>query len=99
MPAVSDTAKSILTILNNVNELIVVSNDRSNARDVMKALKIYANGKSFPIPEDRIQNFQNVLIDSRPYTLSYLIRCIAQDVMMADKILSKAKAKIPAKKK
>lgn len=84
MPKISQTAISILTLLNNINDLIVQSHDRTDAKDVMRALAVYANEKSFPIPEEKIQNFYAVLIDSRPYTLSFLLKDIAAAVLSAD---------------
>lgn len=81
----SPTAKSIIALLNNINDLIVISNKRKEASDVMSALKIYANNLKYVIPEDKIQNFQSVLLDSRPITLSYIIRDIAVDVVSKDK--------------
>ena len=84
MPTLSQTAISILTLLNNIDELIVKSQDRENARDVMKALNVYAKGKNFPLPQDKINNFYTVLIDSRIYTLSSLIKDIAVDVTIFD---------------
>jgi len=85
MPALSSTATSILTILNNINELIVESSDRSGANDVMKALVVYAKNKRFDIPDDKINNFYAVLIDSKPYTLTNLIMDIAQDIVVIDR--------------
>lgn len=79
---ISDVATSILTLLNNINELIVKSSDRKNAEDVMRALRVYAKSKKFPVPEDKIDNFFAILIDARPYTLTMLIKDIADDVIM-----------------
>jgi len=75
------TAISILTLLNNSNDLIIQSNDRQNARDVMKALNIYAHNKNFKLPEDKIDNFNAVILDARSYTLSSLIQDIAKDII------------------
>jgi len=77
----SSTTKSILTLLNNANDLIVVSNRRKEARDVIRALKAYARDKNYPVPEEKIDNFMAVLIDCRPNTLSYLLTDIAQTVV------------------
>jgi hypothetical protein len=81
----SPTCKSILTLLNNVNELIVKSSDRQGARDVMKAVKVYADNNKFEIPQDRLDSFHAILIDSTPLTLTNLIKDIAQSVMIFDK--------------
>jgi len=75
------TVRSILTLLNNVNDLIVISQRREAAKDVMIALQIYAQNKNFKLPEQKIENFYSVLIDSRPQTLHYLILDIAQDIV------------------
>ena len=84
MYKLSDTASSILTLLNNVNELIVQSSDRKNAREVMKAIRAYAKGKNFNLSQDKIDNFGAILLDARPYTLTMLIKDIADDVIALD---------------
>ena len=84
MPHFSETAKSLLVLLNNVNELIVKASDRRNSSDVMRAFKIYANNVNFPIPEDKVSNFHAILIDAKPFTLTHLIKDIADDVAMQD---------------
>ena len=84
MPKLSQTAISILTLLNNINDLILQSQDRENARDVMRALNVYASSKDFPLPQDKVDNFYAVLIDSRIYTLSSLLKDMAMDVTIAD---------------
>lgn len=84
MPKLSDTATSILTLLNNVNELIVKSSDRKNAEEVMKATRAYAKGKNFNLKDERIENWLAVLLDARPYTLTMLIKDIADDVIASD---------------
>lgn len=85
MAELSPTAQSILTLLNNVNELIVESSNRRDAREVIKALSLYAEEKRFDLPQDKIQNFLEVLIDSKPYTLTTLLMDIAEDVVTADR--------------
>ena len=82
---ISPTASTIVTLLNNINDLIVVSNKRQQAADVMRAMSIYAHNVKYPIPDEKIENFHYVLIDSRPITLSYLIHDIASDVINKDK--------------
>jgi len=84
VPKLSQTAISILTLLNNIDELIVKSQDRENARDVMKALNVYAASKNFRLPQDKVDNFYAVLLDSRIYTLSSLLKDIAVDVTIID---------------
>lgn len=84
MPQPSPIATSILVLLNNVSELIVQSNNRQGAQDVMRALNIYAKNKQFPMPEDKIENFHSVLLDARPYTLSSIVKDIAVDVIETD---------------
>jgi len=85
MASYSDTASAILTLLNNIDELIVISNDRQGAREVMNAITIYANNKGYPIPEQKIEDFLSILIDSRPYVLSSVIQSIASDVLNSER--------------
>ena len=80
----SPTARFILTLLNNINDLIVQSSDRENALDVMKALRVYGKNKNFLLPQDKIDNFQAVLLDARPFTLTSIIKDIADDVVVLD---------------
>lgn len=72
---------SIITLLNNINDLIVVSNKRKEAADVMRALTIYAHNIGYKIPDDKISNFHSILLDSRPMTLSYVLRSIVSDIL------------------
>ena len=85
MPNLSETAKSLLTLLNNIDELIVKSNNREDAIDVMKAFRVYAKNKHFNIPQDKINNFLQVIYDAKPYTLNYIIKDIASDIVQLDK--------------
>ena len=81
---ISDNASSILTLLNNINELIVKSSDRQSASEVMRALVVYADTKHFSVSKEKIENFYKILLDSKPYTLTSLIKSIAEDVMIED---------------
>ncbi len=76
----SPVARSILTLLNNADELISYSNKRKEASEVMRALRAYAKEKNYSLPEEKIDNFFAVLLDSRQNTLSYLLTDIAQTV-------------------
>jgi hypothetical protein len=76
----SPTALSILTLLNNADDLITIANNRQNALDVMKAVKVYAHNKNFKLPTEKIDNFEAILLDARPFTLSSLIKDIANFV-------------------
>ena len=80
-PELPQVAKSIIVLLNNACELIEKSNKRKEAADVMKAIAIYADGKRFTLPLDKFEVFNDILFDSRPNTLSTVIRDIAQDVI------------------
>lgn len=80
----SQTAKSIITILNNVNELVSKSSARTMARDVMTAMRIFAKEKKYTLPEEKIDDFLSVLLDSRSITVTYLLRDIASDVARND---------------
>jgi hypothetical protein len=77
----SPTAKSLLILLNNVDELIVLSNNRKDAREVMRAFTVYAQGKSFPIPTGKVENFYAILLDGRPDTISFVVKDIAGDII------------------
>jgi hypothetical protein len=78
---ISPTTKSILTLINNAHDLIVVSNKRQEAKEVVQALRLYAKDKNFSLPEEKIDNFLAVLLDSRPNTLSYLLTDLAKTVV------------------
>lgn len=80
----SETASSILAILNNINELIVKSSDRQNAVEVIRAMRIYVKNKHCYIPEEKVDNFISVLLDAKPYTLTCIIKDIADEVVKAD---------------
>jgi len=77
----SPTAKSLLVLLNNVDELIVLSNNRKAAREVMKAFTIYAHGKNYPVPSGKVDNFYAILLDGRPETISFIVKDIAGDII------------------
>ena len=77
---------SILTLLNNINDLITISNKRKEASDVMNALTIYAKNLGYKLPQERIDSFHSVLLDSRPVTLSFLLHTIANDIITSYKI-------------
>jgi hypothetical protein len=77
----SPVARSLLVLLNNIDELIVKSNNRSGAKGVMKAFVAYAQGKSYPIPNDKIENFYAILLDGRPETISFIVKDIASDII------------------
>jgi len=80
----SATATSLLTLLNNMDELIIESSNRQDAREVMKAFRSFAKTNRFDIPEEKVNNFLAVLLDSRPYTLSSILHDIAADVIKTD---------------
>jgi len=72
--------RSVLTLINNAHDLIVLCNKRKEAREVMSALKAYAQDKNFNLPDEKIENFLTVLLESRPNTLSYLLTDIAKTI-------------------
>ena len=84
MAKLSETALSIIAILNNINELIVQSSDRKNAAEVMKAMRIYAKNKKFAINEELVDNWFEVLYDAKPITLTCIVKDIASDIAIAD---------------
>jgi hypothetical protein len=77
----SPTAKSLLILLNNIDELVVKSNNRRDAREVMRALTVYAHGKNYPIPAGKVDDFYSILLDGRPETISFIVKDIASDVI------------------
>lgn len=82
---ITPVAKNIVVLLNNVCELIEHSNKRSEASDVMHAIKIYSEGKNFSIPHDKFELFDDILLDSRPNTLTDLVRNIVSDIVRTGK--------------
>jgi ABC-type uncharacterized transport system substrate-binding protein len=78
---ISQTTRSVLTLINNAHDLIVYSNKRKEAKDVVRALKAFARDKNYSLPEQKIDNFLSVLLDSRPNTLSYLLTDIAKTIV------------------
>jgi hypothetical protein len=80
-------------MLNNANELITISQDRQSASEVMRALKVYAKSNQIDIPEERFDHFDSILIDSRAYTLSYLIQQMAKDILRDEQKKSALHAK------
>jgi len=84
MPQLSKTATSLLTILNNINELISISSAREEAKDVMRALRVYAKNKNFPVAQDKIETFYAVLLDAKPFTLTAIIQDIAEEIVYVD---------------
>ena len=87
MDYLSPIASSLITLLHNINELVTISNKRKEARDVMKALEIYARNSKFGFSEstqNKIAHFNAVLLDSRPITITYLVQDIAQDILRTE---------------
>lgn len=83
----SPIASSLITLLHNIDELVTISNKRQEARDVMKALRIYARNSNFSLSEDtqnKMDHFDSVLLDSRPITITYIVQDIAQDILKAE---------------
>jgi len=78
---ITPTTKSIITLINNAHDLIVVSHKRKEAGEVIRALRAFARDKNYPLPDEKIENFLSVLIDSRPNTLSYLLTDLAKTVV------------------
>ena len=78
---ISPTTRSVLTLINNAHDLIVYSNKRKEAKDVVRALKAFARQELLSLPEEKIENFLCCLLDSRPNTLSYLLIDIAKTVV------------------
>ena len=79
----SDTATSLVVILNNIRDLASHSN-RSDAFRVMKAFRVYARNKNFDIPEEKVTTFLESIWDRRPNTMTSLVNEIAQDIIATD---------------
>lgn len=80
-----EISSSILALLNNAEELIVVSNDRQAADQIMRVIQIYAKNNSYQIPEGKIEGFRAMLLDGRPYTLASAIQDIAMDIIKVER--------------
>ena len=78
---ISQPVRSILALLNNISELLVISNRRQEAKDVMKAMEIYASSKSVHVPSDKVDLFYARLFDARPITLEALVSDIGQEIL------------------
>ena len=92
---ISSEAMSLIALFNNAKDLIVVSQKRREADDVVKAATIYAQNIGITLSEDtleKIGNFSSVLLDSRPNTLVYILQSIVQDIVIDEK-MKKLKAK------
>ncbi len=74
--------ESIIVLLNNIEEMVTKSNMRKEAIDAMTALGVYAKAKHIKVPENRIAQYISVAYDSRPETLSHLVREIANETVM-----------------
>jgi hypothetical protein len=85
MPTPKEVSTSILTLLNNIEELIVVSNDRQSADQVMKVIKIYADNNGYKLPDGKIDGFRAILLDSKPNTLASVIQDIAMDILASER--------------
>jgi hypothetical protein len=84
---ISAIAMSLITLLNNINDLVTISNKRKEARDVMNALRIYAKNSKYVLAENtqhKMDHFDAVLLDSRPLTITYLVQDITQDILKAE---------------
>lgn len=75
------SVESVIVLLNNIEEMVRISNMRREAVDAMKALKIYARQKHIEIPTNKIDQYIDVVYDSRPETLSNIVREIVSQVV------------------
>lgn len=84
----TEEEKMTISLLNNVSELIIQSNDRKDAKEVLKALKVFIKNKkinNFEILDTKINNFMSVMLDCRPSTLAALIKNMIQSVIKDSK--------------
>lgn len=77
--------QSVIVLLNNIDELVTISNARKEAIDAINALRVYARNKRINIPEQKLDQYLSVVWDSRPQTLSAIVRDIALDVVKSNK--------------
>lgn len=81
----SQTTKHVITLLHNIKELLVISNKRQEAKDVMHAIQIYASSKNLSVPTEKMELFKLRLLDARPFTLASLISDIGNDIITAER--------------
>lgn len=79
------SVESVIVLLNNIDELVTISNARREAIDAINALRVYARNKRINIPEQKLDQYLSVVWDSRPQTLSAIVRDIALDVVKSNK--------------
>ena len=85
---ISSEAMSLIALYNNAKDLIVISQKRKEADQVVKAATIYAQIVGITLSEDtldKINNFSSVLLDSRPNTLVYILQSIVQDIVSEER--------------
>ena len=76
-----ENIESVMVLLNNIEEMVTISNMRKEAIDAMTALGVYAKAKHINVPERRIALYISVVYDSRPETLSHIVREIASEIV------------------
>jgi hypothetical protein len=75
---IEEDVSLILTLLNNVEELITISNDRKDARKVLDAILIFAKGNQIEIPISLIEELKSNLLDYPPKKIEQKVKSIAQ---------------------
>jgi hypothetical protein len=84
---ISTDIMSLISLYNNAKDLIVISQKRREANDVVKAASIYARNIGIDFSDDtkeKIENFSSVLLDSRSNTLVHLLQGIVQDIVTSE---------------
>lgn len=89
----SEDVNLIVVLLNNVEELIVLSNDRKNARAVLEAIEIYSKGTNIQIPINKILDLKKMLIDSPPPKISNVIKNISKEIVTLNRPAKKSDKK------
>lgn len=84
MNNLSEIAKSLIVLTHNAEELAVTHSKRTEAIDVIKAMKIYVKEKGFPLSEEYLDGFIAVALDSRSATLQSILRNIAMKIAETD---------------
>lgn len=74
----------ILTLLNNAEELVTISNSRDDAKKVLQAIKIFAQGHQVKVPEPLINELIKNIVDFPPQKISNNIKQIAREISLSN---------------
>ena len=80
----SDTAQKIIALLENAKVLAIGHQKRTMAFDVVKACKIYAFGKRFPISHNHFDHLASACLDKMNGSLLEVFNDIEEEVIQID---------------